>query len=380
MAKRRRKTRTHTPAQEDAGAVKIPKSFVMRSGVVGNAVTALSRDIRRTMEPNTATNLRERKTNKLKDFLQVSGQLGVTHFMIFSRTDKGTNLRIARVPRGPTLTFRVHGYSLAKDVLALQKNPRSPGIEFHTSPLLVLNNFNKDEKYLKLMTTMFQNLFPPINVQTMQLADARRIILLNYNEDTKRIDYRHYSIGVKPLGISKSVKRVVSMNMPDLSNFEDVSEYVLREAHASESDVEEGPESAVTLPQDYVGRGNKRSEQRGIKLIELGPRMELQLLKVQSGLCDGEVLYHEFVHKTPAEIKAQEKAKKQKQELAALRRKEQEANVKRREAAKEEHRARTSGKRARNESDEEDSAGSNARSEDEGSDADIVDEEMDDDE
>jgi ribosome biogenesis protein SSF1/2 len=97
----------------------------------------------------------------------VAGQLGVSHFMVFSRTEKGTNMRIARVPRGPTLTFKVEQYALSKDVLALQRTPKSPGVEFLTSPLLVLNNFNQDGKQFKLMTTMFQNMFPSINVQTV---------------------------------------------------------------------------------------------------------------------------------------------------------------------------------------------------------------------
>lgn len=61
-----------------------------------------------------------------------------------------------------------------------------------------------------------------------------------------------------------------------------------------DSEAESGADATVTLAQDYVGRNNKTSEQRAIKLTELGPRMELQLVKIQSGLCDGEVLFHEF--------------------------------------------------------------------------------------
>jgi ribosome biogenesis protein SSF1/2 len=72
----------------------------------------------------------------LKDFLQVAGQLGVTHMLIFGRTEIAVNLRIARVPHGPTLTFRVCTYSLARDVLAAQRRPKSPGIEFQTAPLV----------------------------------------------------------------------------------------------------------------------------------------------------------------------------------------------------------------------------------------------------
>lgn len=44
------------------------------------------------MEPFTASKLRMRKNNVLKDFVNVAGPLGVTHFMIFNQTDMGTNL------------------------------------------------------------------------------------------------------------------------------------------------------------------------------------------------------------------------------------------------------------------------------------------------
>ena len=36
--------------------------------------------------------------------------------------------------------------------------------------------------------------------------------------------------------------------------------------------------------------------------MEIGPRMTWKLTKIQDGLDDGDVLYHAFVHKTPAEI------------------------------------------------------------------------------
>ncbi|CAO3674575.1 unnamed protein product [Umbelopsis ramanniana] len=354
MGQKRKKTRTHLKAEDETDPTKkAPKSFVMRSGAVGRSVTALVKDVRRMMEPNTASNLKERKTNRLRDFVMVAGQLGVSHFMIFSRTEKGTNMRIARVPRGPTLTFKVEQYALSKDVLALQRTPKSPGIEFLTSPLLVLNNFNQDGKQFKLMTTMFQNMFPSINVQTMQLADARRVVLLNYNSDTNMIDFRHYAIGVKPIGVSKSVKKIITTEVPNLADLEDISEYVLREAVVSESDVEDGPESTVTLGQDYVGRGNRQSEQRAIRLHEIGPRMQLTLTKVENGLCGGEVLYHHFVEKSSTEVKELNKKRQEKAKLTAQRRSKQEENVRRKQQEKEEHRLRTGGAPKKNEDDEE---------------------------
>ncbi|KAF9419741.1 hypothetical protein BGZ94_009320 [Podila epigama] len=348
MGKARKKNRTHVKPEEgeNPNAPKTPKTFVMRSGEVGSSVMGLVSDIRRLMEPNTATKLRERKNNRLRDFVAVAGPLGVTHFVILSRTENATNMRIARVPRGPTLSFQVKTYSLAKDIASMQKAPKSPGIEFQVAPLLVLNNFG-DSNEMKLMSTVFQNMFPPINIQTMHLSDARRVVLLNYNSETKHIDFRHYSISVKPVGISKSIKRVITTKVPDLNGFEDISDYVLRGAFASESDVEDGPDSTVTLGQDYVGRNNRRQDQRAIKLVEIGPRMELKLVKIQSGMCGDEVLYHDFVKKTPEELKAQKEERQKKHQEKAARRKAQELNVAKKlaekEAAKEAHRAATTG-------------------------------------
>ncbi|KAF9432226.1 hypothetical protein BGZ76_011096 [Entomortierella beljakovae] len=362
MGKARKKTRTHKKADEgeNPNAQKTPKTFVMRSGEVGPSVMHLVSDIRRLMEPNTATKLRERKNNRLRDFVAVAGPLGVTHFIILSRTGHGTNLRITRVPRGPTLSFQVVTYSLAKDIAAMQKAPKSPGLEFHVAPLLVLNNFG-DSKEMKLMSTVFQNMFPPINIQTMHLADARRVVLLNYNNETKHIDFRHYNVSVKPVGISKSIKRVITTEVPDLQGFSDISDYVLRGAFASESDVEDGPESTVTLGQDYVGRNNRRQDQRAIKLTELGPRMELRLVKIQSGMCDGEVLFHDFIKRTPEELKSQKSLRDKKLQEKAARRKAQEENVIKKkaekEAAKEKHRLATGGaprKTGEGEEEEED--------------------------
>ncbi|KND00441.1 uncharacterized protein SPPG_04760 [Spizellomyces punctatus DAOM BR117] len=330
---RRRKRRTHVKTDE-AAAAKVPKSFVIKSGVVGRSLSLLVKDVRKTMEPNTALRLRERKGNKLKDFLHVAGQLSVTHLLIFSKTSAGINLRIGRIPRGPTLTFRVNSYALTPDVLALQSRPKSPGTEFNSAPLVVLNNFGGDAKHVKLMATMFQNLFPPIQVQTMKLADARRVILFNLNSETGEIEFRHYCIRVKVTGVSKSVKTIIQTDVPDLRRYDDISDYILRGAFASESDVEDNGEATVTLPQKYIGKGNRQAEQRAIRLVEMGPRMQMSLLKIQAGMCDGEVLYHSLVQKTPAEIKEQDQRRKKSEAERARRRAEQEKNVAKKQAAK----------------------------------------------
>jgi len=76
----------------------------------------------------------------MRDFVHIAGQLNITHFLMFSKKEAGVNLRIARLPRGPTCHFRVLSYSLTKDVMALQKKPKSPVSAFLTPPLV----FNYD--------------------------------------------------------------------------------------------------------------------------------------------------------------------------------------------------------------------------------------------
>lgn len=48
------------------------------------------------MEPFTASTLKERKKNTIKDFVSVAGVLHVTHMCIFTKTEIGLYLKIGR--------------------------------------------------------------------------------------------------------------------------------------------------------------------------------------------------------------------------------------------------------------------------------------------
>lgn len=97
------------------------------------AVQELVQDMRKVMSPYTARNLKEKKSNSIKDFVRVAAPMGITHFAFFSSTEKNTNLKIARIPRGPTLSFKVMGFSLMRQVREMQKRPMdvSVGGEFY---------------------------------------------------------------------------------------------------------------------------------------------------------------------------------------------------------------------------------------------------------
>ncbi|CAI7899194.1 unnamed protein product, partial [Closterium sp. NIES-53] len=238
----------------------------------------------------------ESRKNNLKDFLHVAGPLGVTHFLMLSKSDVSPYLRVARTPRGPTLTFRVLDYSLAADVAKSQRRPYVPAGVFEAPPLVVMNGMGasgKGTEHLKLMTIMFQNMFPPINVSTVKLSDCRRVLLLNHDPASGTIDMRHYAITARPVGVSKPLRNLVHHHaLPNLSHLSDISELVTRPAaYPSDSEADEG--SRVQAPQD-MGRGVRAAQQSQVKLHELGPRVTLLLVKVEEGLSNGAVMYHRF--------------------------------------------------------------------------------------
>ncbi|KAF2111778.1 Brix domain-containing protein [Lophiotrema nucula] len=364
-----------------------PKSMVIRigAGQVGSSVSQLVTDVRQVMEPDTASRLKERRANKLKDYTTMCGPLGVSHLLLFSRSESGnTNLRMARTPRGPTLNFRVDKYSLCKDIAKAQKHPRVAD-DYRTAPLLVMNGFVTLEterekmgdaappKHLeKLTVDMFQGLFPPIQPHTQPLHTIKRVLLLNREPPSEEngtctISLRHYAITTKVTGIPKPLRRLYAAEkliaskekkksaLPNLGGLEDMADYMLDPSaagytSASDTELETDAEVEVAAPatrkvlskkerqratagengRKAMSRGSRpKVEKRAVKLIELGPRMKLRLTKVEEDICSGKVLWHEFVSKSKAEVKeldeVWDKRKKEKEE----RRRIQKENIER---------------------------------------------------
>ncbi len=290
----------------------------------------------------------------------MTGPLGVTHLFLFSRSKTGNiHLRVALTPRGPTLTFRVDHYALCKDIAKAQKHPRGGGKEYLNAPLLVMNNFTSQDtekdpikKQLEsLTTTIFQSMFPPISPQSTPLSSIRRILLLNREaqaDGSYKMSLRHYAITTRRTGISKRVRRFdpseqrlrekKSGALPNLGKLEDVADYLLDPAaggytSASETELDTDNEVEVleTTTQRVLSKKEQQRQQqsqkengsirrrcqintldsdtasnvekRAIKLVELGPRLRLRMVKVEEGICDGRVMWNEFVTKSKAEEK-----------------------------------------------------------------------------
>eukprot|EP01031_Cornospumella_fuschlensis_P035600 gene35600-43175_t len=225
---KRRKTKTHEKPVPEGAAIQTedslaPRSIVAKAGKVDPFVTELIMETRKVMEPYTARNLRERRFNKMKDFVSVASQLGVSHLLFFSQTDSNLILRIIKDPEGPTLHFRIQHFSLPRQIKAQQKRPFESTSVYLTPPVVVLNNFGQaEENHLKLMKLTFQHMFPTINVKTVQLSQVRRVVLFHYHKESDTVEMRHYAIRANPVGISKSVKRIVQAKIPNLGRLRDI--------------------------------------------------------------------------------------------------------------------------------------------------------------
>lgn len=177
-----------------------------------------------------------------------------------------------------------------------------------------------------------------LTIDKIKLKEMQRVILLNYNSEADTIDFRHFDISgqfssvccepscrsllfvvccfavsfvntylsiVKPVGVSKPVKGLISraVDLPDLSGYDDISEFILRLVCVDmsmsvsmslsflslnlslwleldeklirsrnvgyESDGEELNESGVELPQTVQGVGNMAEKKSALRLTGL---------------------------------------------------------------------------------------------------------------
>ncbi|XP_068854054.1 suppressor of SWI4 1 homolog isoform X4 [Aphelocoma coerulescens] len=337
-----RRERARARERAELGFGSAPHSFVFPRGRPGSGVRSLVRDLRRVLEPYTARNLQVRRSNSLRDLVAVAGPLGVSQFLVLSKSQTGINLKIFRLPGGPTLTFKVLQYSLVRDVVSALRRHRMHEQQFRHPPLLVLGNFGTPQIHVKLTAGMFQGMFPALNVHRVNLNSIRRCVLVSYDADSQLLEFRHYSIKVVPVGLSRGLRKLLQEKFPDLSRADDVSELLTGGVALSESEAEpDGTQNVLELPQNCAGRGNAATQQSAVRLTEIGPRLTLQLVKVEEGLGQGNVLYHGLAPKGEAELRELLARKEQRLRLRAERRRKQEQDLERKRQQRLRHRERS---------------------------------------
>lgn len=143
-----------------------------------------------------------------------------------------------------------------------------------------------------------------------------------------------------------------------MSRLDDVADYVLDPSgagytSASESEVDTDAEVEVMelKARRVLSRRDREKQQekptsekkegarsgvqkRAVRLAEIGPRMTLRLVKVEEGLCDGKVMWHEFVTKTKEEQREMERVWETRRSEKEERKRVQKENVERKKKAR----------------------------------------------
>lgn len=193
----------------------------------------------------------------------------------------------------------------------------------------------------------------------MNLSTCKRVVLFDIkeggegdetNEDGSKksplIEFRHYGVSARQRAVNRGIKKLVNnQKVPNLAKYKNIQDFIFKNirkqvakesggssttadamgAYSSESEIDDLPGSKVTLPEDYQDK--KKDTQVAIRLHELGPRLQLRLVKIEEGFCRGNVVFHANKTKSPKEVKQQLDSLKNQRELKAKRKETQEENV-----------------------------------------------------
>jgi len=146
--------------------------------------------------------------------------------------------------------------------------------------------------------------------------------------------------------------------LPNLGKLEDIADYMIGgedgtgymtdATSGSEADTDAEVEVVETRTKRILSKRQKSKssdsktggsknggvEKRAVKLVELGPRLKLRMTKVEEGICEGKVLWHEYIQKTKEEVKELDKLWEKRRQEKAARKKIQRENVERKRKAK----------------------------------------------
>jgi ribosome biogenesis protein SSF1/2 len=253
--------------------------------------------------------------------------------IMFTNTEKASYMKLAKMPRGPTITMKLEGYTLAADVFEfLTENNRTTKPltkSFDHVPLVIMNGFNNTgipEQHKMAIDSagmLIQSLFPPLNLNELQLKSCKRVVLFNLNLDdpeSPSIEFRHFDIDIEKHSIKKTISNIINSKKTDLSKFKNISDYVLQQSgYTSCSDNEEGG-----IVDTVEKKGDNKVKTR---LHEIGPKINMKIVKIEEGFLKGNVIYHSYIHKTKKEIKEVMAEIREKKRLKKERKTEQEQNV-----------------------------------------------------
>lgn len=273
---------------------------------------------------------------------------------MLTNTEKNSYIRFAKMPRGPTITFKIDDYSLAADIFAQQTKlhdekphrytPKPLTKSFNHVPLIIMNGFNSNritEDYVepvKVSAMLLQSFFPPLNLNEIQLKKCKRVVLFNLKfEETEAgpipmVEFRHFDIDIEKHSMKKTISNIINNKKLDLSKFDNIADYILKQSGFTDNSDNEDPNLGVCdVIQDEEMKSEKNKKENGdnikIKLHEIGPRINFKIHKIEEGFLKGNVTFHSYMKKTKKDIKEMMEKIKIKKKLKKERKAAQDSNV-----------------------------------------------------
>mmetsp|Transcript_46972 Transcript_46972/g.96048 ORF Transcript_46972/g.96048 Transcript_46972/m.96048 type:complete len:243 (-) Transcript_46972:1710-2438(-) len=120
----------------------------------------------------------------------LASKMKISHIWIFYQKNFFFFITIVKPPQGPLITFEVTKFALKKEIG--NSFPEKDSKNF--TPLLLLNNFSSNKKEGSFIKEILKTLFPIQKSKCVFLTKFLKIILIDYNDFDKKIEFRCYKI------------------------------------------------------------------------------------------------------------------------------------------------------------------------------------------
>ena len=301
--RRRRKHRTHIDEENTQ-----PVALVARRGQVGPYMKQLVKELRIVLYPNSPLHFKENSRSSLKEMITLAKTNEVDHLLFLTNTTNNSYLKAVKLPGGPTITFKVHAFTLSSDVRASLKKSVRLQPDFKAAPLLVMRGVDG------MPNLLFRSIFPSMALSDIKLKRCRRVVLIDTNKEGI-FYFRHYMVKSRPTGMSQALKKLSRNQVPNLNKFNSINEWIEGDGNASESEYED-----AEIPDE--------SRKVSLRLVEIGPRITMTLHKIEESICTGNVLFHAVVKKSKKDAIVDGDRIKNKSKIKEERRRIQNENVK----------------------------------------------------
>ncbi|MES1902774.1 MAG: hypothetical protein MHPSP_001894, partial [Paramarteilia canceri] len=281
-----------------------PNPCILMRGKYSESLKVLKNDIKNVFQPLTLIKSESFSQLSFKKIAESLSVVKATHLMVLSDGLDCPILRVARSPAGPTITFRIKNHAVSQDVRFMKPDASLEAKHFFTTshPFLITSNFNSELGHLKIASVLLQNMFPIFDIEESELKLFKRCAIFNYNEETQDIDFRHYlkkyfsSIIKTPLSSNDSISKLSGSGLIKMTDISDISDFVLKSSENNDKNENLlSNNSTSTFESKY-----------SLRLKEIGPRMKMEIMKIEEDFFDGKVLYHNEIKKSAKEMHKQE--------------------------------------------------------------------------